>query len=53
MAIITLGVPTIIIAVLAILLGILILLLPRILRWAVGLYLIVSGITALMGFLAK
>jgi len=53
MAIITLGIPTLVIAVLTILLGVLILLLPRILRWAIGLYLIVSGIVALIGVLVK
>ena len=53
MAIITLGIPTLVIAVLTILLGILVLLLPKILRWAIGLYLIVSGLTALISVLIK
>jgi len=53
MAIISLGIPTMVIGLLAILLGILILLLPKILRWAVGLYFIVSGLVAIIGLLVK
>jgi hypothetical protein len=49
MAILTLGIPTMVIAILSILLGIFILLLPKILRWAVGLYFIIAGLVALLG----
>ncbi len=53
MAIVALGIPTIVIAILSILLGIFILLLPKILRWAVGLYFIVAGLVAIIGVLVK
>ncbi|MCX6741890.1 MAG: DUF3096 domain-containing protein [Candidatus Pacearchaeota archaeon] len=48
MAIIALTASSLIMAILTILFGVLILVFPKLLRWIIGLYLLVSGLVALI-----